>query len=139
MQFVSSTQFRLADGTLARNRPMPESLWLDDLYMSVPCLAQAGKLTGDRRYFDDAAKQILQFSERMFVKERGLFMHGWVQGMQPHPVFPWARANGWATAWLSWSSCSRYCPTDHPARARILKSTERMRPHSRRLRVTRAW
>lgn len=119
VQFVSSTQFRLADGTLARNRPMPESLWLDDLYMSVPCLAQAGKLTGDSRYFDDAAKQILQFSERMFVKERGLFMHGWVQGMQPHPVFPWARANGWAT--MAMVELLEVLPENHPARARILE------------------
>ena len=23
-------------------------------------------------------------------------MHGWVEAMQPHPVFHWARANGWA-------------------------------------------
>jgi unsaturated rhamnogalacturonyl hydrolase len=119
VQFVSSTQLRLADGTLARNRPMPESLWLDDLYMSVPCLAQAGKLTGDSRYFDDAAKQILQFSERMFVKERGLFMHGWVQGMQPHPVFPWARANGWAT--MAMVELLEVLPENHPARARILE------------------
>ena len=119
VQFVSGTQFRLADGTLARNRPMPESLWLDDLYMSVPCLAQAGKLTGDPRYFDDAAKQILQFSERMFVKERGLFMHGWVQGMQPHPVFPWARANGWAT--MAMVELLEVLPENHPARARILE------------------
>lgn len=118
VQFVSSTQFRLADGTLARNRPMPESLWLDDLYMSVPCLAQAGKLTGDSRYFDDAAKQILQFSERMFVKERGLFMHGWVQGMEPHPVFPWARANGWAT--MAMVELLEVLPGQHPARAQIL-------------------
>lgn len=119
VQFVSGTQFRLADGTLARNRPMPESLWLDDLYMSVPCLAQAGKLTGDNRYFDDAAKQILQFSERMFMKERGLFMHGWVQGMQPHPVFHWARANGWAT--MAMVELLEVLPENHPARARILE------------------
>lgn len=55
VQYVSITQMRLADETLARNRPLPSSLWLDDLYMSVPCLAQAGKLIGERRYFDDAA------------------------------------------------------------------------------------
>ena len=119
VQFVSGTQFRLADGTLARNRPLPESLWLDDLYMSVPCLAQAGKLTGDVRYFDDAAKQILQFSERMFVKERGLFMHGWVQGMQPHPMFPWARANGWAM--MAMVELLEVLPENHAARGRVLE------------------
>ena len=50
MDWICSKQFRLPDGTLARNRPMPDTLWLDDLYMSIPALAQMGKLTGDRKY-----------------------------------------------------------------------------------------
>ena len=118
VQYVSSRQFRLADGTLARNRPLPNSLWLDDLYMSVPCLAQAGKLTGERRYYDDAAKQILQFADRMFVKEHGLWRHGWVQGMEPHPIFHWARANGWAI--MAMAELLDVLPDDHPDRSRIL-------------------
>ncbi len=60
----------LEDGTFARNQPMPNSMWVDDLYMSVPCLAQMGRITRDRRYFDDAAKQILQFHSRMFVQKK---------------------------------------------------------------------
>jgi rhamnogalacturonyl hydrolase YesR len=118
VQFVSSRQFRLADGTLARNRPLPDSLWLDDLYMSVPCLAQAGKLTGEGRYFDDAVKQILQFSDRMFVRQKGLYMHGWVAGMQHHPAFHWARANGWAI--MAMVELLEVLPEDHPGRPRIL-------------------
>lgn len=118
VSYISTKQFRLADGTLARNRPLPASLWLDDLYMSVPCLAQAGKLTGEVRYFDDAARQILQFADRMFVQERGLFRHGWVQDMQPHPVFPWARANGWAI--LAMVELLEVLPENHPKRAQIL-------------------
>jgi rhamnogalacturonyl hydrolase YesR len=116
--WVSNKQFRLKDGTLARNRPLPESLWLDDLYMSVPCLAQMGKLTGERRYYDDAVKQILQFSRRMFVKERGLYMHAWVQGMDPHPVFHWARANGWAL--MAMAELLEVLPADHPGREQVL-------------------
>jgi unsaturated rhamnogalacturonyl hydrolase len=118
VQYVSSGQFRLEDGTLARNRPLPNSLWLDDLYMSVPCLAQAGKLTGDRRYFDDAARQILQFADRMFVKDKGLYMHAWVKDMQYHPAFHWARANGWAI--MAAVELLDVLPEDHPARPRIL-------------------
>jgi unsaturated rhamnogalacturonyl hydrolase len=118
-RYVSGGQFRLGDGTLARNRPLPESLWLDDLYMSVPCLAQMGKLTGERRYYDDAAKQIVQFSERMFVKDRGLFMHAWVKGMKHHPAFHWARANGWAI--MAMTELLEVLPGDHPARPRILE------------------
>ncbi|MBN2611565.1 MAG: glycoside hydrolase family 88 protein [Bacteroidales bacterium] len=96
VDYISSKEFRLADGTLARNRPLPNTIWLDDLFMSVPALAQMGKLTGENKYYEDAVKQVLQFSERMFNHEKGVFMHGWVQDMEPHPQFHWARANGWA-------------------------------------------
>lgn len=100
MDFISNKQFRLTDGTLARNRPQPNTLWLDDLFMSVPALAQMGKLTGDVKYYDDAVKQVRQFSERMFNETNNLYMHGWVQSMEVHPQFHWARANGWAVMTL---------------------------------------
>ena len=45
IRYISERQSRLEDGTLTRNRPFPDSLWLDDLYMSVPALAQMGKAT----------------------------------------------------------------------------------------------
>jgi len=96
ISYISDKQFRLSDGTFARNRPLPNTIWLDDLYMSVPALAQMGKLTGNNDYFDDAVKQVLQFSQRMFNKSHGLYMHGWVQEMSVHPEFYWARCNGWA-------------------------------------------
>lgn len=131
VSYVSTKQFRLKDGTLARNRPLPNSLWLDDLYMSVPCLAQAGKLTGERRFYDDAARQILQFAGRMFVRERGLFIHAWVQEMNVHPAFHWARANGWA--FMAMAELLEVLPADHPDRARIL---ELFRAHAAGLMAT---
>ena len=118
VDWVSKQQFRLKDGTLARNRPLPNTLWLDDLYMSVPCLAQAGKLTGDKRYYDDAARQILQFADRMFVKDKKLFMHAWSQEMDPHPAFHWARANGWAI--MAMAELLDVLPENHPSRAKLL-------------------
>jgi len=118
LSFISTGQMRLADGTLARNRPLHNALWLDDLYMSVPALAQMGALTGDVRYLDDAVKQILQFSERMFVPAKGLFMHGWIEAMEPHPVFHWARANGWAI--VAMTELLSVLPEDHPGRDAVL-------------------
>jgi unsaturated rhamnogalacturonyl hydrolase len=126
--FISTKEFRLPDGTLARNRPQPDTMWLDDLYMSVPALAQMGKLTGERRYFDDATKQVLQFSRRMFNRDAGLFMHGWVQGMEVHPEFRWARANGWAVMTLV--ELLEVLPEDHPDRAAVL---DLLRAHVRGL------
>jgi unsaturated rhamnogalacturonyl hydrolase len=118
ISYISNKQYRLSDGTLARNRPLPNTLWLDDLYMSVPALAQMGKLTGDNKYFDDAVKQVLQFSQRMFNRDRGLYMHGWVQDMKVHPEFYWARCNGWAL--LTMTELLDVLPADHPGRTEIL-------------------
>lgn len=118
LAWISTGQLRFPDGTLARNRPMPNSLWLDDLYMSVPALAQMGALTGDSKYFDDAVKQIAQFSARMFVTEKNLYRHGWVQGMDPHPAFFWARANGWAA--VAMTELLEVLPETHPGRAAVL-------------------
>jgi unsaturated rhamnogalacturonyl hydrolase len=118
IKYISAGQYRLKDGTLARNRPLPDALWLDDLYMSVPALAQMGKLTGEKKYFDDACKQIIQFSDRMFNKNIGLYMHGWIQGMDPHPEYHWGRCNGWAL--LAMTELLDVLPPDHPSRAQIL-------------------
>lgn len=118
IDYISTKQFRLADGTLARNRPLPNAVWLDDLYMSVPALAQMGKLTGDSKYFDDACKQILQFSKRMFNNNQRLFMHGWILGMDPHPEFYWGRCNGWAL--LAITELLDVLPEDHASRDEIM-------------------
>ena len=96
IDYISTGQFRLDDGTLARNRPMKNSLWLDDLFMSVPALARMGSYSGNERYFDDAVRQVMQFSHRMFNTSKGLFMHAYITDMEEHPRFHWGRANGWA-------------------------------------------
>jgi rhamnogalacturonyl hydrolase YesR len=110
--FVAEREFRLPDGTLARNRPQPNTLWLDDLFMGVPALAQMGKLTGNPKYYDDAVRQVRQFSQRMFNPALGIYMHGWVQGMDVHPEFHWARANGWAL--MAMVELLDVLPPDHP-------------------------
>jgi unsaturated rhamnogalacturonyl hydrolase len=119
INYISKKQLRLKDGTLARNRPQPNTLWLDDLYMSVPALAQMGKLTGSNDYFEDACRQVIQFSQRMFNKERGVYMHGWVENMEPHPEFYWARCNGWAL--LAMTELLDAMPSGYPLRKDILE------------------
>ncbi len=115
---IMNKQFRLKDGTLARNRPQANTLWLDDLFMGVPAIAQMGKLTGDKKYFDEAAKQVLAFEKRMFNREKGVFMHGWVESMTEHPEFRWARANGWAL--MTEVELLEVLPENHPLRPQIL-------------------
>ena len=119
IDWIHNKEFRLSDGTFARNRPHNNTLWLDDLFMSVPALGQMGKLTGEQKYFDDAAKQVRQFADRMFVGEKNLYMHGWVKEMDDHPAFHWGRANGWAL--MAKIELLEVLPDDHPGREMVLQ------------------
>ena len=119
INWIAKKQYRLPDGTLARNRPKKNTLWLDDMYMGIPALAQMGKLTGDNKYFDDAIRQVKSFSKRMFNKEEGLYMHGWVESMETHPEFHWARANGWAL--MAMTELLDVLPKNYPGRQDVLQ------------------
>lgn len=119
IDFIENKEYRLADGTFARMRPQANSLWLDDMYMGIPALAQMGVYTGQKRYFDEAVRQVKQFTQRMFVPEKGLYMHGWIESSDSHPAFHWARANGWAL--LTLTEVLDALPQDHLERADILQ------------------
>jgi len=118
IQYVFGKEYRFKDGTIGRNRPQKNTLWLDDLYMYIPAVAQMGKLTGDKKYYDDCVKQVLAYSKRMFNKEKGLYMHGWVESMEVHPQFHWGRANGWAL--LAMSELLDVLPENHAGRPAVL-------------------
>lgn len=116
--WVANKQFRLEDGTLARKRPQAVSLWADDMYMGIPALAEAGRLTGNRKHFDDAVNNVLGMSSRMFNPQLGLYTHGWHANHQDAPRFYWARANGWAV--LAMSDLLDVLPKDHPGYSKVL-------------------
>lgn len=116
--YVINKEYRLSDSTFARLRPQKNSVWLDDMFMGIPPLAYMGKLTGNKEYYDMATRQIIQFANKMFVPETGLFRHGWVEDMHPHPAFYWGRANGWAI--LTMCEVLDVLPQEHPNRAYIL-------------------
>lgn len=117
-EFISHRMKRMPDGTLVRPRPQPVSLWADDLYMSVPFLARMGQLTGDQRYFDDAARQVIQFSDRLMNAASGLFDHAWFEGDGHDPKFYWGRADGWML--VAMAELLSVMPENHPLRGRVL-------------------
>ena len=119
MNFIRYDEHRLYDGTFARKRPQLNTVWLDDMFMSIPALVQMGKLTGENKYFDEAMRQINLFSDKMFVPEKGLFRHGWVESMKVHPSFFWGRANGWAL--LALTETLDALPDSHPQKEKVLE------------------
>lgn len=117
-EHITKRQMRLADGTLARPRPWPVALWVDDAYMSIPFLAQMGQLTGERRYFDDAARQVVQMSERLFDRQKLLYDHSWFENTPNDARFFWGRGAGWML--MAMAELLSVLPADHPDRARVL-------------------
>ena len=117
--YIMNKEYRLADGTFARLRPQRNTVWLDDMFMGIPTVAYMGKLTGETRYYDEAARQVMLFASRMWVPEKKLFRHGWVEDMQPHPAFHWGRANGWAI--LTLCEVLDVLPDNHPQRGPLLQ------------------
>jgi unsaturated rhamnogalacturonyl hydrolase len=118
-EHVSKNQLRLSDGTLARHRPQYESVWADDMYMSVPFLTNMGVLTGNNKYFDDAIRQVLQMADRLYIPEKELFDHGWnATSANYDPRFYWGRANGWVL--MSMAEVLENVPVNYPGRDKIL-------------------
>jgi len=105
----------LVHGELA---PQEVSLWADDMYMSIPALAEMGRLSGKREHFDDAVNNVLGMSSRMFNPQLGLYTHGWHANNPDAPRFYWGRANGWAV--LAMSDLLDVLPKDHPGYPKVL-------------------
>lgn len=123
--FVMYEEYRLYNQILARMRPIKNSVWLDDMYMGIPPIAYMGKLIekedSDKSnvYYNEAALQIKLFKQMMWLPEKNIYRHGWIESMEEHPSFHWARANGWAL--LAVCDVLDVLPEDHVDREEIME------------------
>ena len=116
--FVLNEVHRLDDGTLSRPEPHEMTLWLDDLYMSVPFLARMGQYTGEQKYFDFAARQVIQFTEYLFDPNKQIYFHCYYDDLKENGVARWGRANGWAA--MAQAELLDFLPEDHPQRDTLI-------------------
>ena len=119
---LENNSSRLPDGMLVRQRPLHNAVWLDDMFMAVPTMAIRGKYANDPKAIEDAAKLTTQFIDRMWVPEKKLFRHGYVEGLEQEPTFHWARANGWAI--LTMCRILDVLPQSSPYYKRILTTLQ---------------
>ena len=120
--FVEHGQLRISNGAgdnlFARHRPQHNTIWLDDMYMGIPTIAFRGVYTGESRYYDEAATMYKSFVRRMWVPEKQIYRHGYVEGLAQQPTYHWARANGWAL--LTTVELLDMLPEGHPDREFVL-------------------
>jgi rhamnogalacturonyl hydrolase YesR len=123
VDYISTKQLRLKDGTLSRNNPHNATVWADDLYMSVPLLARMGSITGNKKYFNDAIKQVVKFNEHLYDASTGLYYHGWYDDIKQNGVAHWGRCNGWVA--LAQVELLNHLPVNHPKRPMLISLLQR--------------
>jgi rhamnogalacturonyl hydrolase YesR len=117
----------LADGVGWADRqwenPQPDGFsaetryWVDDMYMLTMLQLEAYRATGDRKYLDRDAREMVAYLDKL-QQPNGLFYHA------PDVPFFWGRGDGWFAAGMA--EMLRTLPEDHPQRARILDGYRKM-------------
>lgn len=114
---------RLVDGTIARIWPHVNTIWADDAFMAISFLSRMGRLTGDQKYFDDAANQVLNYTRYLWCPEKNLYYHCYHTDNKEHGVAHWSRANGWV--FMAQADLLSRMPQDHPMREAVLENFRR--------------
>ena len=115
---VEESPVHLADGTIARNRPHYNAIWLDDMFMALPSMAVRSEYRDQPEQLDEAARIASGFIKRMWMPEKKIFRHGYLEDASHQPSMAWGRANGWAI--LTLCQLLDFLPENHPKRAELL-------------------
>jgi rhamnogalacturonyl hydrolase YesR len=89
----------------------------DSVFMGTSILVKAGKLTGERKYFDMAARH-LAFMQKLDLRPDGLYRHS------PLTDAAWARGNAFPAMGLALALSD--FPKDHPEYSRILLAYQQL-------------
>jgi unsaturated rhamnogalacturonyl hydrolase len=92
-------------------------LWIDDMFMITSVQAQAYRATGNQKYIDRAAKEMVFYLENL-QRPNGLFYHS------DDVPFYWGRGDGWMAAGMA--ELLRSLPVNNPYRDRIMKGYKLM-------------
>jgi len=92
------------DGSLRAFMPLNGG-WSDSVFMDIPILAKAGALSGDRKYFDMAARHFF-YMQKIVGRPDGLYRH------QASTDAAWGRGNGFPALGLALTLTN--FPKDHP-------------------------
>jgi unsaturated rhamnogalacturonyl hydrolase len=92
-------------------------MWIDDMYMITNIQAQAFRATGDVKYINRAAKEMVVYLKAL-QRPNGLFYHA------PDVPFLWGRGNGWMAAGMT--ELLRALPKENPDYQMILSAYRKM-------------
>jgi unsaturated rhamnogalacturonyl hydrolase len=92
-------------------------MWIDDMFMITAVQSQAFRATGDKKYIERAAKEMVLYLDSL-QKPNGLFYHA------PDVPYFWGRGDGWMAVGMA--ELLRSLPKNNPNRERIMKGYKSM-------------
>jgi len=92
-------------GAMRESMPFHDEM-SDSIFMATPLVVKAGKLTGERKYFDLAARHFA-FMQKLVLRSDGLYRHS------PLTDAAWGRGNAFPALGLALALSD--FPKDHPA------------------------
>ncbi|MCL2834608.1 MAG: glycoside hydrolase family 88 protein [Treponema sp.] len=120
---ILNKQDRRPEGCFWRKKMMHhfhnETLWADDLYMSVPFLCRYASYKKNPAVLDLAAQQFEGFKKYLYMEDKHLMAHVYDFKRGMNTGIPWGRGNGWSI--FSLTELLMVLPEDHPKRNFLLE------------------
>ena len=120
--YMMNRQKRLESGLFYRNDSylpiMNETVWADDMYMSIPFLCRYYQLSHEAGYLDEAVNQAIQFDRLLYMKDSRIYSHIYDVHYGVQTKVPWGRGNGWAV--FSLSELLAVMTEEHPGYEQIV-------------------
>jgi unsaturated rhamnogalacturonyl hydrolase len=91
-------------------------IWVDCMDVDGPFLVRLGAATGEQRYVDQGAAELLGYARTLQDEASGLLRHGHEKYAGVNGAF-WARGNGWALMGLI--EALEVLPREHPSFAEL--------------------
>jgi rhamnogalacturonyl hydrolase YesR len=120
----ADTQWTLPENARVKEKALAEKgyswqtrIWIDDMFMITVIQSQAFRATGDHKYLDRAAKEMVLYLDTIQL-DNGLFYHS------PETHYSWARGNGWMAVGMA--EMLRILPNDNPCKSRIMTGYKKM-------------
>lgn len=99
-----------SDGTPLEAMPLHQEM-SDAIFMASPLLVEAGRISGEKTYWDQAVRNI-RFIQSLCLRPDGLYRHS------PQNTAAWGRGNGFPALGLALTL--QHLPTDHPDREGLI-------------------
>lgn len=96
--YMLNEQLRLDDGTFCRR---DQTIWIDDMYMSIPFLCRYSAMTGKNEPVEECIKQMFHYRNLFFMPEKKILGHMMCLIHMKNNQIPWSRGNGWVIFSLS--------------------------------------